>query len=249
MKTKIFILVLFVLIIPVIVLAHPGNTASDGAHYCRTNCDYWGVPWNQRHSHGGGSSYAPSYNNYYSSPVISACPSNSYESGGSCKCNYGYVVDGGQCVSGNTYCSSELGIMSTYDSLTNSCKCMSGYEIGALGLCTYKSNYSKYSSSLYSNLYSDYLYGSKSNYSCPAHSSESLTDSDQCTCDLGYEVNSKKTKCVKIKKQTNDKLCRADYGPKSKWTGKYDEDTRNPLCGCDKKYEWSSDGASCVKSG
>lgn len=32
--------------------AHPGRTASDGCHYCRTNCDYWGVPWNQRHCDG-----------------------------------------------------------------------------------------------------------------------------------------------------------------------------------------------------
>ncbi|MBD3238584.1 MAG: hypothetical protein GF332_03025 [Candidatus Moranbacteria bacterium] len=31
--------------------AHPGNTAADGCHYCRTNCDKWGVPWNQRHCH------------------------------------------------------------------------------------------------------------------------------------------------------------------------------------------------------
>jgi hypothetical protein len=36
------------------VFAHPGNTASDGCHYCRTNCDKWGVPWNERHCHGGG---------------------------------------------------------------------------------------------------------------------------------------------------------------------------------------------------
>lgn len=34
-----------------ILHAHPGNTASDGCHYCRTNCDYWGVPWNVRHCH------------------------------------------------------------------------------------------------------------------------------------------------------------------------------------------------------
>lgn len=33
--------------------AHPGRTASDGCHYCRTNCDSWGVPWNARHCHGG----------------------------------------------------------------------------------------------------------------------------------------------------------------------------------------------------
>ena len=37
-------------------VAHPGNTASDGCHYCRTNCDSWGVAWNQRHCHGGSSS-------------------------------------------------------------------------------------------------------------------------------------------------------------------------------------------------
>ena len=33
-------------------LAHPGRTASDGCHYCRTNCSSWGVPWNERHCHG-----------------------------------------------------------------------------------------------------------------------------------------------------------------------------------------------------
>ncbi len=35
--------------------AHPGRTASDGCHYCRTNCDSWGVAWNERHCHGSGS--------------------------------------------------------------------------------------------------------------------------------------------------------------------------------------------------
>lgn len=33
-------------------LAHPGNTAADGCHYCRTNCDQWGEAWNERHCHG-----------------------------------------------------------------------------------------------------------------------------------------------------------------------------------------------------
>jgi hypothetical protein len=33
------------------VLAHPGNTAADGCHYCRTNCDKWGEVWNERHCH------------------------------------------------------------------------------------------------------------------------------------------------------------------------------------------------------
>mgnify|MGYP001601906249 CR=1 FL=1 len=39
--------------------AHPGRTASDDCHYCRTNCDSWGVAWNERHCHGG-----------YTTPVV-----------------------------------------------------------------------------------------------------------------------------------------------------------------------------------
>ena len=59
------LLVVFLLIISIYcavpreIYAHPGNTAADGCHYCRTNCDKWGVPWNERHCHGGGSAPAP----------------------------------------------------------------------------------------------------------------------------------------------------------------------------------------------
>jgi hypothetical protein len=42
------------------VLAHPGNTASDGCHYCRTNCVKWGEVSGARHCHGGGSYSPPS---------------------------------------------------------------------------------------------------------------------------------------------------------------------------------------------
>ena len=45
--TNLVLIVIFI----VSVNAHPGNTASDGCHYCRTNCDYWGVPWYVRHCH------------------------------------------------------------------------------------------------------------------------------------------------------------------------------------------------------
>lgn len=34
--------------------AHPGNTAADGAHYCWTNCEYWGETYGERHFHSGG---------------------------------------------------------------------------------------------------------------------------------------------------------------------------------------------------
>lgn len=45
------------------VNAHPGNTAADGCHYCRTNCDKWGESWGERHCHGGYSDYG-GYDSY-----------------------------------------------------------------------------------------------------------------------------------------------------------------------------------------
>lgn len=54
-------------------MAHPGRTAADGCHYCRTNCDKWGVAWNERHCHGGGSD-APAYIVTPSTPVPTPRP-------------------------------------------------------------------------------------------------------------------------------------------------------------------------------
>ncbi len=43
---------IFVLSIIQPVYAHPGRTAGDGCHYCRTNCGSWGgTAYNQRHCH------------------------------------------------------------------------------------------------------------------------------------------------------------------------------------------------------
>ena len=47
----IMILVLVGIFVPVKVTAHPGRTASDGCHNCRTNCSKWGVSSNVRHCH------------------------------------------------------------------------------------------------------------------------------------------------------------------------------------------------------
>jgi len=46
------LLLLAILFATQATFAHPGRTASDGCHYCRTNCGSWGVPWNERHCHG-----------------------------------------------------------------------------------------------------------------------------------------------------------------------------------------------------
>src|SRR3989344_5130847 len=52
---KLLSLGILILLSPFVAEAHPGNTAADGCHYCRTNCDKWGEVWNARHCHGGGS--------------------------------------------------------------------------------------------------------------------------------------------------------------------------------------------------
>ena len=43
---------LAVLLIVSNALAHPGRTAADGCHYCRTNCAKWGETTGARHCHG-----------------------------------------------------------------------------------------------------------------------------------------------------------------------------------------------------
>lgn len=57
MRVKILSLLLFAsfLFLPGIVSAHPGNTSSDGCHYCRTNCSKWGYTYGTRHRHYGNS--------------------------------------------------------------------------------------------------------------------------------------------------------------------------------------------------
>jgi len=64
-KVKVILISLSILIIPLSTYAHPGNTASDGCHYCRTNCDKWGEVWDARHCHGG---YTPTINDYEPPP-------------------------------------------------------------------------------------------------------------------------------------------------------------------------------------
>ena len=49
------LLLCFALSNQVSVMAHPGNTAADGGHYCWTRCEYWGEVYGQRHFHGGSS--------------------------------------------------------------------------------------------------------------------------------------------------------------------------------------------------
>ncbi len=91
---SLFAAILLVLFTSGTAQAHPGRTASDGCHYCRTNCDSWGVAWNQRHCHGGGGSTGGGGTAVRTQP---SCPANSYLSGGTCTCNIGYAAFQNRC--------------------------------------------------------------------------------------------------------------------------------------------------------
>lgn len=55
-KMKVVVaVVLFLIIIPIRVFAHPGRTDSNGCHYCRTNCGRWGLGNGEYHCHGAAS--------------------------------------------------------------------------------------------------------------------------------------------------------------------------------------------------
>ena len=68
-KILIPISIIILLISPYIGLAHPGRTASDGCHYCRTNCASWGEVQGARHCHGG---YSPP--STYTVPITTSLP-------------------------------------------------------------------------------------------------------------------------------------------------------------------------------
>ena len=175
----------------------------------------------------GNSTYTyPSYNSYNPSYITTpSCPTNSYYDGiSSCKCNYGYVVSGGSCISANSLCYTKLGYSSSYDSISNTCKCDSGYVIGTSGQCVSASSYCSNqigSMSQYNSLTNkcECMYGyefngsscvyktksysntsaySTNSYNCPLNSHVSSSDSTKCQCDSGYQVNSTKTACTAI---------------------------------------------------
>jgi len=60
-RALLILLITLVFLFPKYSLAHPGRTASDGCHYCRTNCVKWGEVSGARHCHGGYTAPAPAY--------------------------------------------------------------------------------------------------------------------------------------------------------------------------------------------
>jgi micrococcal nuclease len=84
------------LVFPFLSFAHSGRTSSDGCHYCRTNCSFYGVQQDARHCHGGYS--APS------TPKKKSCPTNSSRnySGDECSCNNGFTEKNNKCIKKST---------------------------------------------------------------------------------------------------------------------------------------------------
>lgn len=198
--------------------SHPGNTASDGCHYCRTNCSSWGVAWNQRHCHGGGSYSPPSYDypsyDYPSyTPSIPNCPSMSYYDSlsDSCKCYSGYVASGGSCISTGQYCRDLLGWSARYNILTDKCECSYGYVLSG-GSC------------IDGDTLCHQQYGFNSDY-------DSLTE--KCKCSYGYVFDSN-NQCV-----SEDDYCQDLYGYHSEYNILTDR------CVCDDGYEFKNN--ECVE--
>ncbi len=212
-------------------IAHPGNTASDGCHYCRTNCSSWGYTYGARHCHGGGSSYTPSYSlPSYSAPSVPStpsCPFNSYYSylDSACTCNFGYININGFCKNADIYCHDELGYNSDYSSLSKSCECDYGYYIYN-GQCTSTNNICK----------AKYGYNSESTYD------------DKCQCKSGYVWNSAGTACVYSQISTDDTYINSsilleqlldEYNAQDK-CGQNSEPSSDGKCLCEEGYEWAS---------
>lgn len=173
---------------------------------------------------------------YMNTPSTPTCPINSYYDGvSSCKCNYGYVIgSSGRCTSASLVCSQKIGLMSQYNSLTKTCECMSGYEFDG-SMCVYKNTSSNYSGGYYSSV-----------GSCPKNSHQSVTNFDKCTCDSGYQIDLKGKSCVAINHKNSDKVCQADYGTKSEWSGETNE-TGSITCSCKVGYDFNTKGTKCIR--
>lgn len=220
--------------------------------------------------YGTSGSYSPSSYSYQSTPT---CPANSYYDGiSSCKCNFGYLNSGGNCVSANSLCYQQTGYASSYDSTNNTCKCDTGYILNSAGQCTIASSVceaqiglmSQYNSltnkcecmSGYQFNGATCVYKSAYNYpttsTCPANSSPSLTDSTKCLCNSGYQTNSSKTSCVAISATITGNSMGATNGMagdgRLNCQSSYGQGAVlvGNLCYCGAGYSWNSAVTKCV---
>lgn len=241
-----FVFLFFSLIfLPKNIFAHPGNTASDGCHYCRTNCDSWGVPWNERHCHGGYSGASK-----YQAPP--SCPSmSSYNSiSGQCECYSGYVASGNSCISTDQACKNKYGYNSQSD-YSGKCECRYGYTWNSSGTscidedqaCQNQFGYNSKATLSGDKCECKYGYAwNSAGTKCVSqdevcqsefgHNSKATISGDKCECKYGYTWNKANNKCI-----TKDSACQELNGLMSR-------SNLSGECECLSGYEY--DGFECV---
>ncbi|MBI2017450.1 peptidoglycan-binding protein [Candidatus Daviesbacteria bacterium] len=140
------------------------------------------------------------------------CPLfSSYDSlSSSCKCNYGYVSDGGRCISEDQYCQDRYGWNSRYNTLTDNCECSYGNVVDpSTNRC------------ISGNQYCWNKYGYNSSY-------QSWDKS--CACSYGYVFNRSGTQCV-----SRDAACEDQFGFGSEYSSLED----GCICQSGYKFEGS----------
>jgi hypothetical protein len=119
------------------------------------------------------------------------------------------------CTNADSYCHSEYGYNSDYNTLSKTCECDSGYVLNG-GKCISEDEscqnilgYGSRHNSLKDQCECKtgyYFDGSRCSYGDGCPDNASSDSAGQCRCDTGYEVNSDKTACVRIQCPSNSQL-------------------------------------------
>ena len=75
-EPRLLLLAVLLVLLALDAAAHPGRTAADGCHYCRSNCDRWNVKADERHCHGDGSSSTSTTTGTQTEPQPTSCPAS-----------------------------------------------------------------------------------------------------------------------------------------------------------------------------
>lgn len=253
-----------------IVDAHPWRTASDWCHYCRTNCDYRWVAWNQRHCHWWSSSFSTdTYTNTYSTFSCSQYWTMAYESStGKCSCYSWYtwwkLLWNDYCVSYSSYCSDNYWYNSKWSYTEESCVCKDWYYfkdwscLSFTEYCTdkfwYFSYYDSFNDKCECNYWYTFVEDNFSNYSCEKITAENscidsvnwyLWTDNNCYCNTWYEWSDSSNKCVKSFDWIKE--CQSIYWINSTSDNIINNDwTYN--CSCKTWYVWNWESTACISN-
>jgi hypothetical protein len=158
-----------------LIFAHPGNTASDGCHYCRTNCDKWWEVWNARHCHWWSTYTAPTY----TAPTYVEPTKTPTEE-----------------------CQSSYGTNATYDYDASSCACKVWYQLSSTWKSCVKEK--KLTCKSWYELSSTWKSCVKKKLTCSAwyvlsNTWKSCVKEKKLTCKTWYKLSSTVKSCVKKK--------------------------------------------------